>query len=115
MESLKSLGMSEKSSKGSSNKLETWTKGSGKYAANYKCLNAEDLAILSSSKAPVPYNEAERIFALRQTQLLDSDTNDPMFDRFTSLAQRLFDVPIALVSLVDINRQWFKSNVGLDG
>ena len=108
-------GKSERSSVGSSKTFEALANSSAKYAPNYKCLKAEDIAILSSAKAPIPYNEAERIFALRQTQLLDPDTNDPMFDRFTSLAQRLFDVPIALVSLVDINRQWFKSSVGLDG
>ena len=77
------------------------------YAPNYKCLSANDLARLHQSKVPIPENEAERIFALRQTELLDSDRDDPMFDRFTALAQRLFDVPIALVSLVDIKRQWY--------
>lgn len=77
------------------------------YAPSYKCLSANDLARLHQSKVPIPENEAERIFALRQTELLDSDRDDPMFDRFTALAQRLFNVPIALVSLVDIKRQWY--------
>ena len=84
------------------------------YAPNYKCLTNNDLARLHQSKVPIPENEAERIFTLRQTELLDSDRDDPLFDRFTALAQRLFDVPIALVSLVDIKRQWFKSAVGLE-
>lgn len=80
----------------------------------YKCLTKEDLKKLSISKAPLPVNEALRMFTLRQTQLLDSDTVDPTFDRFSTLAQRMFDVPIALISLVDIDRQWFKSNIGLE-
>lgn len=80
----------------------------------YKCLTKEDLKKLSISKSPVPANEALRIFTLRQTQLLDSDPVDPSFDRFSTLAQRMFDVPIALITLVDIDRQWFKSNTGLE-
>jgi hypothetical protein len=61
---------------------------------------------------PVPENENERIKVLRQTRLLDTDTADPTFDRFTALTARLFDAPVALVTLVDVNRQWFKSRVG---
>ena len=78
-------------------------------------LTDRELEKLSKSKCPIPPNEADRIFALRQTDLLDSDTDDPIFDRFTSLAQRIFDLPVVLVSLVDIERQWFKANIGLDG
>lgn len=78
-------------------------------------LTERELEKLSKSKCPIPPNEADRIFALRQTDLLDSDSDDPVFDRFTSLAQRIFDLPIVLVSLVDIERQWFKANIGLDG
>ena len=74
-----------------------------------------DLEKLSKVKCPVSVNENERIFALRQSELLDSDADDPMFDRFASLAKRLFNVPIALVTLVDIDRQWFKANIGLEG
>ena len=80
----------------------------------YKCLTKEDLLTLSKSKVPIPENEALRLFTLKQTELLDSDSSDPSFDRFTTLAQRIFDVPIALVTLVDIDRQWFKANVGLE-
>lgn len=74
-----------------------------------------DLEKLSKAKGPISDNEDERIFALRQSELLDSDADDPMFDRFASLAKRLFNVPIALVTLVDIDRQWFKANIGLEG
>ena len=78
------------------------------------CLSKEDLKKLSQSKVPVPVNEALRIFTLKATEVLDTDTSEPSFDRFVTLAQRIFDVPIALVSLVDIDRQWFKANVGLE-
>jgi len=62
--------------------------------------------------APLPANEAERLSALRALNILDTPPEE-RFDRITRIAQRLFDVPIALVSLVDINRQWFKSCQGL--
>ncbi|WP_323750550.1 GAF domain-containing protein [Marinobacter sp.] len=65
-------------------------------------------------KAPdYPANEASRLAALQATQLLDSPPEE-RFDRVTRLAARLFDVPICLVSLVDKDRQWFKSCYGLD-
>lgn len=54
-----------------------------------------------------------RVAELRGLGLLDTDSEE-RFDRVTRLAQRLFDVPIALVSLVDADRQWFKSVQGLD-
>jgi diguanylate cyclase (GGDEF)-like protein len=60
-----------------------------------------------------PANEAARIQALQGLDLLDSAPEE-RFDRLTRLAKRLFNVPIALVTLVDTNRQWFKSCVGLD-
>lgn len=53
-----------------------------------------------------------RIAALARTGLLDSGA-DPSFDRLTRLASRLLSVPAMLVSLVDIDRQYFKSQVGL--
>lgn len=65
-------------------------------------------------KPPVPENEKERLEALRALKILDSSPEE-RYDRLTRLAQRLFDVPIALISLVDENRQWFKSKQGLDG
>lgn len=55
------------------------------------------------------------MLALRRSELLDSDADDPTFDRFASLAKRLFNVPIALITLVDDDRQWFKANIGLEG
>ncbi len=60
-----------------------------------------------------PANERLRLDALRTTGLLDTPTEE-RFDRLTRLARRVFSVPIALVSLVDENRQWFKSCQGLN-
>ena len=62
---------------------------------------------------PKPADEASRIDTLRALNVLDSSPEE-RFDRLTRLARRLFDVPIALVSLVDEDRQWFKSCQGLD-
>ena len=53
-----------------------------------------------------------RLAALRQTGLLDT-ASEPAFDRVTSLVRRVLGVPVALVSLVDADRQVFKSHVGL--
>ncbi len=58
-------------------------------------------------------DERGRIGALRGLGMLDTPPEE-RFDRITRLAQTIFNVPIALVSLVDENRQWFKSCQGLD-
>lgn len=58
-------------------------------------------------------DETARLAALDSLDLLDTAAED-RFDRFTQLASLTFRVPIALVSLVDVNRQWFKSRCGLD-
>ncbi|MGE8416316.1 MAG: sensor domain-containing diguanylate cyclase [Pseudomonas sp.] len=60
-----------------------------------------------------PNNEALRIQTLRALNVLDTPPEE-RFDRLTRLAKRLFNVPIALVSLVDGDRQWFKSCMGLE-
>lgn len=60
-----------------------------------------------------PENESVRIDTLRSLNILDTPSEE-RFDRLTRLAKRLFAVPIALVSLIDVNRQWFKSCIGLD-
>jgi PAS domain S-box-containing protein len=59
-----------------------------------------------------PPEESQRLSALRASNLLDTPPEE-RFDRITHLAAQLFDVPIALVSLVDKDRQWFKSCYGL--
>lgn len=58
-------------------------------------------------------NEAERLRALEECAILDSP-REPEFDRLTELAARVFDVPIALITLIDSRRQWFKSSVGVE-
>jgi len=63
--------------------------------------------------APPPDDEGQRLFFLRSTGLLDT-TASAAFDRITRLASQIFEVPISLISLVDEQRQWFKSRVGLD-
>ena len=59
-----------------------------------------------------PVHEEERVHALHALNILDTRPEE-RFDRLTRLARRLFDVPIALVSLVDSDRQWFKSCQGM--
>jgi GAF domain-containing protein len=77
-------------------------------------LTERDRAHLNTLRAvPIPSDEEKRITVLRQSLLLDSEPNEPTFDRLTAMAQRLFDVPVVTVSLVDVNRCWFKSKVGL--
>jgi len=61
----------------------------------------------------MPANEAARLSALRRLSILDTPP-DERFDRITRLARRIFDVSVALVSLVDADRQWFKSQQGTD-
>ena len=58
--------------------------------------------------------DPDRLAALRATGLLDSAPEEA-FDRITRLAERLLGVPVAMISLVDRDRQFFKSNVGLTG
>ena len=65
-------------------------------------------------KAPgTSIDEAVRLTTLRSLDILDS-LGEERFDRLTRMAKHMFRVPIALVSLVDENRQWFKSCVGLE-
>ncbi|SFR56903.1 response regulator [Thiomicrospira sp. ALE5] len=64
-------------------------------------------------KPPIPHNEQSRLQALKSLNLLDSKP-DQAYDRLTRLTKQCFGVPIALVSLIDAERQWFKSRQGLD-
>ncbi|MGM9490749.1 sensor domain-containing diguanylate cyclase [Ideonella sp. YS5] len=63
--------------------------------------------------APLPIDEPARLAALRGLALLDTPSEE-RFERITRLARRLFDVPMASISLVDEDRQWFKSHQGLE-
>lgn len=63
--------------------------------------------------APMPIQEVARVAALQKYAILDTDP-EQAFDDLTLLASYVCRTPIALISLVDENRQWFKSKVGLD-
>lgn len=62
---------------------------------------------------PLPDNEVNRIEKLHYYNILDSESED-QFDNLTKLVAEICDVPMCLISLVDSDRQWFKSKVGLD-
>ena len=62
--------------------------------------------------APFPENEAQRLSALRSYRILDTEP-EPAFDDLTLLAAQVCETPIALVSLVDEKRQWFKARLGM--
>jgi GAF domain-containing protein len=61
----------------------------------------------------VEYQEEERLRVLRRYEILDTP-EDGSWDRLTRLAAKIFNMPIAVVSLVDTDRIWFKSHHGLD-
>ena len=68
---------------------------------------------LSAMKAPpLPDDEDARLVALRRYAILDTEA-EKGFDQLAALAARICETPIALISLVDESRQWFKSKVGL--
>ncbi len=68
---------------------------------------------VESTGVNVPPDEYERLALLRAMKLLDTDP-EPVFDRITRLLAHSLSTPIALFSLVDEHRQWFKSRVGMD-
>ena len=64
-------------------------------------------------KAPIPDNDAQRLAALREYHILDTEAEEA-YDDITALAAYVCNVPIAMISLVDESRQWFKSKLGLN-
>lgn len=77
----------------------------------YKVLN---ISIRKKMQQPAtPPNEKIRIDTLVSLGILDSSPQE-RFDRITRLAKRMFRVPVALISLIDTDRQWFLSSLGLD-
>ncbi|MEH1828872.1 MAG: sensor domain-containing diguanylate cyclase [Nostoc sp.] len=71
-------------------------------------------SFVKTQAVPLPDNEAERLKALADYNILDT-LPEQAFDDITALAAYICKTPIALISLVDANRQWFKSKVGLQG
>lgn len=63
--------------------------------------------------APPGENEADRLAALYRYRILDTP-DEPEFDEITELAAEICGLPMALLSLVDASRRWFKRRVGLD-
>ncbi len=61
--------------------------------------------------APIPDNEGARIQALLQYEILDTEA-EAAYEDFVKLAAYICQTPIALISLVDPTRQWFKAQVG---
>ena len=64
-------------------------------------------------KIPIPTNEAKRLDALSRYRILDTGS-EQMFDDVALIASAVCQTPIALMSLIDSERQWFKARVGLD-
>ncbi len=74
--------------------------------------DTEWFALRGFISGPIPENEAERLQAVRDYQILDT-LPEQAFDDATILASQICNAPIALISIVDHDRQWFKSKVGL--
>lgn len=81
--------------------------------ATFRSLMTVDLGRHRVSPAIVPADEAARMSAVRRYEILDTPP-DGTFDRITAVAARMLAAPIALVSVVDHDRIWFKSHHGLD-
>src|SRR5215472_14706063 len=64
-------------------------------------------------EAVLPHNEAERLDALRRYKILDTPP-EAAFDQIARMAANFFRVPMAGISLVDADRVWFKSRIGID-
>jgi GAF domain-containing protein len=62
--------------------------------------------------APIPLNEVKRLKVLWQYEVLDT-VPEELFDDLTELAARICEAPIGMITLVDENRQWFKSKIGV--
>src|SRR5258707_10384780 len=68
---------------------------------------------MSSKSYPIPHNEISRLKALQEYKVMDT-LPEQAYDNFTRLAALICKTPIALITLLDEERQWFKSRVGLE-
>lgn len=68
---------------------------------------------LGYTPASLPSGESARLVSLRETKILDTE-EEQFYDELTFLASTICETPIALVSFVDDNRQWFKSRLGIE-
>jgi len=69
-------------------------------------------AMVSGKPGPVPPNEPQRLAALRSYNILDAPA-EPDFDNLVTLAAQLAGVPVAMISLIDCDRQWFLAKKGV--
>jgi ribonuclease BN (tRNA processing enzyme)/GAF domain-containing protein len=86
------------------------------YSANYARTRLRAWLMRTACRwlrAPLPENEEERLASLHGLQILDTPRED-RFDRITAIAAKALDAPIAAITLIDRDRQWFKSTYGLD-
>ncbi|MEA2323434.1 MAG: hypothetical protein QOD81_3284 [Solirubrobacteraceae bacterium] len=67
-----------------------------------------------AGRPPRPFRELERLTALRSYELMDTPPED-VFDDLTALAAQICGTPVSLVTLIDAERQFYKSRVGVDG
>ena len=66
-----------------------------------------------NASAPIPLNETQRLLRIRELCVLE-DTSDDVFDEIVAMTAAFFETPIALISIVDEHRQWFRARVGLN-
>jgi len=91
----------------------TKKKTGSKAKGDNDCIGGHDITLNLIQMPPLPSNEADRLKALERYHILDT-LPEQAFDDLTKLAAYICDAPIALISLLDATRQWFKSKVGLD-